>query len=171
MPKRIEYSPGDFIGDHGLIYLEDAEPAQNGKDKRRSTLLCICGEAFTCRTSSAVSGRTGSCGCAKREKQSESNTKHGLRFDPLYRTWDGMKQRCLNPESKGFGDYGERGISIHEPWVNDAAAFISWINDNLGPRPDGYTLDRIDPDGHYVPDNLRWADWSTQNTNKRKVVR
>lgn len=85
-----------------------------------------------------------------------------------YSSWRNMKQRCLNPEHSQYADYGGRGIKIHEDWTNSFGSFL----DSMGPRPKGKTLDRINPDGDYVPGNCRWADAETQARNRRnKLVR
>lgn len=73
-----------------------------------------------------------------------------------------MRQRCQDPNSDGFANYGMRGVKVCERW-QDFANFLA----DMGPRPHGMTLDRIDPSGNYEPGNCRWADWSTQNRNKR----
>ena len=86
---------------------------------------------------------------------------------PMYMTWNAMRHRCYNPKFHKFPWYGARGISVYGPWRNDYFAFETWIMDNLGPRPVGCTLDRIDNDGDYVPGNLRWATAREQRANQR----
>ena len=98
--------------------------------------------------------------------------KHGLYQHPLYKLWRRIKNRCFNESADCFSDYGGRGITIHPDWLNDPVAFIEWMESNLGERPPGYSIDRIDNDGDYEPGNLRWASRSDQNLNRRvKVVR
>ena len=87
--------------------------------------------------------------------------------DPLDVLWTSVKQRCYNPKNHSYRHYGGRGISVHEPWITSRIAFITWINENLGPRPEGMSLDRIDNDGNYEPGNLRWATQSDQIRNRR----
>lgn len=89
----------------------------------------------------------------------------------LYGIWSGIQQRCLNPNNPNYHSYGGRGITFHAPWVSDYEAFRSWILGNIGPRPDGHSLDRIDNDGNYEPGNLQWATQREQCLNRRTVQR
>jgi hypothetical protein len=94
--------------------------------------------------------------------------KYGVHLDPAYKVWSEMKQRCNNPNKWQFRLYGGRGITYCKEWE----AFAGFIAD-MGPRPDGATLDRINVDGNYEPANCRWADKITQANNassNRKIV-
>lgn len=82
---------------------------------------------------------------------------------PEYNSWLSMRARVLNPRHRRYPNYGGRGIAICPEWLSSFAAFLN----DMGPRPSGQTLDRIDPDGNYEPSNCRWADTSTQNSNRR----
>lgn len=91
----------------------------------------------------------------------------GIKAHPSWTRWQSIKQRCYNPNAVNYADYGGRGIAMHEPWVNDSRAFLQWLDDNLGPCPEGLTLDRIDNHRGYEPGNLRWATWREQLANRR----
>lgn len=85
---------------------------------------------------------------------------------PLWPTWDMMIWRCENPKHQAYKNYGGRGITVYGPW-HDAATFIHDVLSELGPRPPGMTLDRIDNDGPYAPGKVRWATQAEQSRNQR----
>ena len=95
------------------------------------------------------------------EGKQHGNYIHGMRYTPTYRTWQGMIQRCLNENAPNYEDYGEKGITICNEWF-DFSNFL----ESMGVRPEGTTLDRIDPSGNYEPSNCRWADAHTQTVNR-----
>lgn len=89
--------------------------------------------------------------------------KHGLAGSPEYGSWQHMRGRCYNPSEAGYSEYGGRGVKVHPAWVDSFATFAA----DMGPCPEGSTLDRIDPNGNYEPSNCRWADKVLQSRNQR----
>jgi len=87
----------------------------------------------------------------------------------IYNIWISIKDRCFNPKKKQFKDYGGRGITMYSEWINNYPKFKEYILTNLGERPEGMTLDRINNDGNYEPNNLRWATQLQQCEDHRKL--
>jgi hypothetical protein len=101
-----------------------------------------------------------------RPAQIEAVTTHGLSRHPLYGRWEAMMHRCFSPVSRAYGNYGGRGITVCDDW-HDVRAYIEYLESELGPCPPGWSLDRIDNDGHYEPGNVRWATAEEQRANRR----
>jgi len=135
---------------------------------RAAVVKCDCGDSRTVLQKHLLAGRSQSCGCLQREHAATLNLNHGLGNHYLFDTWRHMVSRCHTPGAHNWDLYGARGIQVWEGWRESPAPFIEWIEQNLGQRPDGYSLDRIENDGNYEPGNVRWADWPTQRSNQRK---
>jgi hypothetical protein len=132
------------------------------EDDKKLTCRCICGKEVQHRLPRLASGHVLSCGCRKKRV---SGRTHGMSHTSEYRSWYGMKTRCLNPNNFDFKDYGGRGITIDPTWI---ASFIAFYRD-MGPKPDpSLTIDRKDPDGNYCKDNCRWATRAVQIKNTRR---
>ena len=129
---------------------------------------CDCGKGYCCTSSLIRRRKTFECrSCSL--SAGKSATHRGSK-DRLYSVWDNMRRRCSNPKTVGYHRYGGRGISVHESWQKDYAAFRNYILSELGDRPTPkHSLDRIEPDGNYEPGNLRWATQKEQIANKSKT--
>ena len=125
---------------------------------------CDCGNETVVKRGNLISGNTSSCGCLKAELTRKRASTHGLSNSSLYSVWNGMLDRCRNKNSQSYERYGERGIHVCDEWL-DFNTFYHWGIEN-GYDP-SLSLDRIDNDGDYCPDNCRWADDITQANNKR----
>ena len=159
MAKRIELV-GMKIGK--LLVLERV-----GSDKYRRALYrcqCDCG-AIVIKTGSSLRRGYESCGCAIVEKAKELHTKHGMTNTRLFRIWGGMRQRCYNKNSKDYHNYGERGITLCKEWEEDFMNFYNWAIVNG--YQDDLSVDRIDVNGNYEPNNCRWTTPKQQANNTR----
>lgn len=122
---------------------------------------CDCGGTNVVAGHTLSRGRTRSCGCLLREKES----KHGMALTPIYRVWNLMKQRCTNPNNAHWASYGGRGITLHPSWA-DFEAFYR----DMGDRPTGMTLERVDNEKGYEPGNVIWASRLDQANNRRTNI-
>lgn len=177
MSKRIDITGKRF----GRLLVIGYEPHHKGSTAWRC--VCTCGKEKLVSGNALRSGRTKSCGClsteVKRERGKEAvkrmhkvNVKHGGKHERLYRVWRNMKDRCYNVHSDAYKDYGARGITICDEWL-DYAVFREWALAHGYDEKAAYkkcTIDRIDVNKGYAPWNCRWVDAKTQNLNTRRNV-
>lgn len=137
-------------------------PRPSGKVIQAWNCLCECGKETTVRAVGMLNGNTKSCGCLRAEVSRQSCTIHGLKSRPEYIVWKGMRQRCNDSNSDNYAYYGGRGIRIDPRWDSFEQFFA-----DMGPRPEGLTIERVDNNGNYCVENCIWADMSTQSLNQR----
>ncbi len=140
----------------------------SGLDKGNNSLwqcLCECGNIVVVGGNRLrhKTAPTKSCGCLKIERIKQSNTTHGMSRTPTYKSWRSMIDRCSNLKTSGYEDYGGRGIIVCEQWRSSFEVFL----EDMGVRPEDSSIERLDPDGNYEPDNCIWASDIEQNNNLR----
>ena len=147
--------------------LKEDEPyitPSTGKKSRRVIAQCICGNIKSVMYTYIKTGRSKSCGCIQKNIFKTRFIKHNKRNTSEYVTWKNMKARCFNVKYKQWKDYGGRGITVCDRWLN---SFINFYED-MGPKPGPkYSIDRINVNGNYEPSNCKWSTPAEQNRNKR----
>jgi len=160
MGKRLDINPGDRY--NRLAIIREVEKIHN---TRTFLCKCDCGNERSITLIQLRLGQTKSCGCLKNEIFIKRNTIHNLSRTDLYRVWTAMKQRCLNKSCDAYKYYGGRGITACDDWVNGFINFYNWAE--LNGYKKGLTIERVDNNGNYEPENCIWVTQKHQNTNKR----
>lgn len=154
--KKLYHTVTDLTGNvYGRLTVLGYSPSVKHQ-LSRWVVLCECGKKFTIYGMSLASNKTKSCGCLQKEKAQ----KHGNSAHPLYKIWTSINYRCNNSNCKDYPNYGGRGIkNLFESFEDFCAS--------MGKRPCGYTVERLDVNGHYGPGNCIWIPNSQQSQNRR----
>jgi len=160
---------------NGLIFIKELDPhiQPNGKLKRKAIVKCECENEFETFLYSALKAKNPHCKECNNKIVGLKNTNHGLVKNPVYWIWSEIKRRCYNKNSKSYLNYGAKGITMQESWINDVKAFYDYVSNlknfdvnNLGVGHGKLTIDRINTKNGYFEGNIRWVNQTIQNFNK-----
>lgn len=165
---RVKVEEGSTF--HGFTVLSRAPDVVRPNGKKRPVWLCecTCGKIREIESQCLVGKFKPACSCRATLRQHNHYVRHGYSNTPTFNSYSSAKSRCNNPKETGYHNYGGRGITFCERWsLPNSQGFLNFLQD-MGDRPEGKTLDRIDVNGGYNKSNCRWADAKTQAFNTRE---
>lgn len=165
MPRPLKADlTGRKIGRLTVLYRLPYDPSRRAVDW---VCKCECGRRVVL-SGGGLHRNTQSCGCLQQELRKAGRPTHGMRRSPIYAVWNGMINRCHNPNQPHYERYGGRGIYVCDEWRGSFAAFYRDMGDRpTGPTGKPYTIERVDNDGPYCKENCKWIPHTLQTRNKR----
>lgn len=159
---------GKKFGAWTVLRQVDSKITSGGNKKACYECRCICGNIKTVTRQALMNGESKSCGCLKTQYCSQTNYKHGMAYNRIYKIYTSMKSRCSNPNNAEYNRYGGRGIEVCSEWLGDEGFinFYNWATNNG--YQDNLSIDRVNNDGNYEPNNCRWATFKEQMNNTSK---
>lgn len=164
MPRTINLAGQRF----GRLIARERIEIINGKKDSKWRCECDCGNTAYVKLGDLKMGKTQSCGCYKHQGAKQKIKKHGYNRTRLYRIWCGMKTRCSNPMTDDYKNYGGRGIFVCPEWEHDFVAFKRWAI--INGYQDDLTIERLDVNKGYSPENCTWIPNSQQSLNTRQII-